>query len=49
MNDAAQKALDTLVSIVEDTDADTDVRIRAACAILNQEIQERVNPVSAVA
>jgi hypothetical protein len=49
VSDAAKTALDTLVEIVKDEDADPDVRIRAAATILNQEIQERVNPVGAVA
>lgn len=34
MNDAAQKAIDVLIAIAEDQDADDDTRIRAATAIL---------------
>lgn len=34
MNDAAKRALDALLAIVEDTDEDSDVRIRAAGTIL---------------
>lgn len=36
MSDAAQKAIDVLVEIAEDDNADPDARIRAACAILDR-------------
>lgn len=34
MNDAAEKAIAVLTEIAEDTEADGDTRIRAACSIL---------------
>lgn len=34
MSDAAKRALDALIEIVEDKDEDSDVRIRAAGTIL---------------
>lgn len=43
MSNDAQTAVKTLVSIAEDTNADPDTRVRAACAILDLEKFQQAN------